>query len=110
MPNYKIHVNSKYSDVQSDNFLEIVDGAFVGVHFNFGKVEFGGEDELGNGVVKFDYNLLHIPENIILEIDKPLLERELGSILQHILETMVDNNKENNNETRTGDTESTTEG
>jgi len=105
MSNYKIHSNNKYSEIESDHFIEITEGGFEGVHFNFGKIEFVGEDEQGNGKINYDYNLLYIPDTIILDMDRPLLERELGNILQTILETLVPKN-----ETGTGDTESTDEG
>ena len=104
MLQYKIHNNNRYTDVVTDNFIEITSGGFEGVHFNFGKIEFTGDDEESTSV-KYDYNLLYIPENIIIDVDRPLLERELGRILEDILEKMVPKN-----ETGTADTESTTEG
>jgi len=105
MPNYKVHSNNKYSEINSDHFIEISEGPFIGTHFNFGQIEFAGEDGEGNGKINYDYNLLSIPETVILDMDRPLLEREIGKILQSILETLVPNN-----ETGTSDTESTTEG
>lgn len=100
MPQYKIHNNNRYTDVVSDNFIEITSGGFEGVHFNFGKIEFVGSDEEGSTSIKYDYNLLYIPENIIIDVDKPLLERELARILEDILEKMVPKNETGNNDTQ----------
>jgi len=109
MPNYVIQKNPAenpvYPDANADHFIELNEGEFTGVHFNFGKIEFMGEDEDGNGKINFDYNLLFLPEHIKLEESKNAIEEELGKVLQHILENMAANN-----ETGTSDTESTTEG
>lgn len=109
MPKYEVRSNKgderPYPYTTSDHFLEIMEGLFVGLHFSFGQIEFAGEDENGNGKINFDYNLLYIPEHINLDESKPDVEQMIGTILQHVLETMV-----TNDETGTSDTESTAEG
>lgn len=113
MYKYEIRKNPSESPVyphtKIDHFIEIMEGPYEGVHFNFGPIQFMGEDEEGNGKINFDYNLLFLPENINLDEDRPGLEDMVGTTLQHVLETMV-KNSEDNNETGTGDTESTTDG
>lgn len=107
MPNFEVKPNHYYKENHaSDFYIEIMDGPFQGLCFVFGPIEFAGEDERGNGKVKFDYHLLFIPANVNFEEQKFELEQMVGSVLQRILENLV----ESSNETGDSNTESTDEG
>jgi hypothetical protein len=111
MPKFAVRSNSQdepiYESTTADHYIEITEGPFIGTHFAFGKVEFLGEDEEGNGNITFDYDLLFIPEHVNLLEDKQRIEEEISSVLQTVLETLVHGE---DNETGNTDTEQPTEG
>jgi len=108
MHNYEVKPNHYYKkNIDSDFYIELIDGPFQGLCFVFGPIEFAGEDEQGNGIINFDYHLLFIPETVNFEEEKFEIEQMVGNVLQRILETLVEKNSD---ETGTGDTESTDEG
>ena len=101
MSNYKI-VEVTNIDGKNENVIELQTGDFAGTLFNFGKIQFMGEDEDGFGKLNFDYNLFFTPETITLNEDtRPLLEEVIADILREIME----NTLEEMNETRTSDSE-----
>lgn len=105
-PSYEVKSNQFYKENNTaDFYIELTEGPFTGLCFVFGPIMFDGEDEQGNGKVKFDYHLLFIPAHVNFDEQKPDIEGVVGAILQHLLETMV-----TNDETGTSDTESTAEG
>lgn len=112
MPNFIVQKNEKFKENNTAEFyIEIDEGTFQGLSFVFGPVEFLGEDEEGNGRVKFDYHLLETPEFVILEEHREQIETEIGLVLHKILEDMAKNTDgEQTDEIGTGDTEQSTEG
>jgi len=79
--NYIIKPNPKnnpvYPYARTDYYFEIVDGDFTGIHFSFGEI-----DITINKEIVFDYNLLYIPEQVILTQE---LKELIGNILlEHI--------------------------
>lgn len=108
MLKYEVKPNHYYKENNaSDFYIELMEGPLEGLCYVYGPINFVGEDEEGNGNIKFDYHVLYIPANINFEEQKFDIEQNVGQILQHILESIVEGEK---NETGTGDTESTTEG
>lgn len=91
-----------------DFYIEISDGAFQGLCFAYGPIEFAGEDEEGNGQINFDYHLFQIPESVNIQEQKQDVETVISKVLNKILEDMV--TRANTDETRNADTEQSTEG
>ena len=93
-------LNEIVEEETSEFFLEISEGKFQGIQFQFGAIEFAGEDENGNGKINFNYQLLNVPEEIKLsENTREDLHNTLGDILQEILEAQVLNSTEELHET-----------
>jgi hypothetical protein len=112
MPNFIVQQNEKFKEVNTAEFyIEIAEGDFTGLSFVFGPIEFLGEDEEGNGRVKFDYHLLETPEFVILEEHREQIEGVVGMVLHKILEDMSKTPAgENLDETGSIDTEQPVEG
>lgn len=95
---FSTHENNDFKEVStSDHFLTIEEGEFKDVSFSFGKIEFVGEDDEGQGHVKFDYDLLQVPDSITLQENtetRERLENVIGEILHEILVDMTVNNGE----------------
>lgn len=93
MLNYAIKPNPKdvpiYPYANTDYYLEITEGKFTGLHFNFGEIEVVGKGE--NKKLYFDYNLLFIPEGISLSSE---IEKTIADVLQHFLEQRLKNSIE----------------
>lgn len=98
MSMYKIKRLNEEEDT-SEFLLEISQGDFQGVQFQFGPIEFAGEDENGNGQINFNYVLLNVPEEINIEESREQIEEVIGMILQEILEEQMLNSTEDVNET-----------
>lgn len=98
MSKFSTHENTDFKELSaSDHFLTIEEGEFKDVSFSFGKIEFLGEDDDGQGHVKFDYDLLQVPDSIILQESaetRERLENVIGEILHEILVDMTVNNGE----------------
>jgi|APGre2960657373_1045057.scaffolds.fasta_scaffold00185_4 hypothetical protein len=111
---YIVKENIEYADVNTaTHYIEIDSGPLQGTCFTFGTVEFTGEDAEGNGIINFDYNLIHLPETIILQERREEIEGNIGKILQTIMEQQVEDKRnistENVNETGDPDTEQPSE-
>ena len=79
--NYIIKSNPKnnpvYPYARTEYYFEIIDGDFAGIHFSFGEIDITADKE-----IVFDYNLLYIPEQVILTQE---LKDLIGNILlEHI--------------------------
>lgn len=98
MPKFTTHENNEFKEISnSDHFLKIEEGEFKDISFSFGKIEFLGEDDQGQGHVKFDYDLIQVPDSIILQENtetRERLENVIGEILHEILVDMTVNNGE----------------
>jgi hypothetical protein len=83
-PIYKIvrEVNEETGD-KGDFYLQITEGEFTGVTFNFGEIQFIGEDDEGSGIVNFDYTVYDSPFDLTESIES--LEAVLGGVLQDVL-------------------------
>lgn len=103
---FSTHENNDFKEISnSDHFLTIEEGEFKDISFSFGKIEFLGEDDEGQGHVKFDYDLIQVPDSIILQENtetRERLENVIGEILHEILVDMTVNNGEAD---ETGDTD-----
>lgn len=112
MPKFTVRQNERFKDTNTAEFyIEISEGDFSGLCFVFGPIEFLGEDEEGNGRVKFDYHLLDTPEFVILEEHREQIENIIGMVLHKILEDMTKNSEgEASDETGNADTEQPAEG
>ena len=105
---YEVKPNHYYKENNaSDFYIEIMDGPLTSLCFVFGPIEFLGEDEQGNGKMKFDYHLLFIPANVNFEEQKFEVEQAVSNVLQRIMESLVEKNV---NETGNNDTQQPTEG
>jgi hypothetical protein len=69
--------------------VEISDGPYVGLHFNYGNIEFAGENEDGSGNLNFNYTVLFTPRWVNSKRDIKKIEVEIGIILQAIIEKYV---------------------
>lgn len=101
MHNYIVKENVEFKDQNTaSHYLLFEQGPLEGIAFTFGKIEFLGEDEEGNGKINFDYHLLQVPETISLEERKEEIENNIGVVLQALLEENLtqDNNDENGND------------
>ena len=85
---FKVEVreNTQYEDNSTTHYLEVVDGKYEGMHFTFGKIEFLGEDDEGNGKIEFDYTLLNLPEPYSLDEERDEIEEVVSQVLRYILE------------------------
>lgn len=93
-------LNEIVEEETSEFFLEITEGKFQGIQFQFGAIEFAGEDENGNGKLNFNYELLSVPEELNLsENTYGELNKTMGDILQEILEEQMLNSTEELHET-----------
>lgn len=101
MPDFIIHPkNGKYPEAEiagspRDHYVEISDGPFVGLHFNYGNIEFAGENEDGSGNLNFNYTVLFTPRWVNSKRDIKKIEVEIGTILQAIIEKYVQIDKNN---------------
>ena len=101
MPDFVVHPKKgKYPEAEiagdpRDHYVEISDGPYMGLHFNYGNIEFAGEDEDGNGKLNFNYNVLFAPRWVNLKRDIKKIEVEIGVILQAIIEKYVQIDKNN---------------
>ena len=81
MQEYTIKSNPKESPIypysRTDYYIEIIAGDFLGLHFSFGEIN------IVDGKIEFDYNLLHIPENVSLNNE---IEMIVGEVLQDFIE------------------------
>lgn len=113
MTMFKVEVreNTQYQNEETSHYLEIVEGNFTGMHFTFGKIEFLGEDDEGNGNIQFDYRLLFLPEEYDYEdpSQKEQIEKTISLALEHILMKAAEE-KVSENETGNIDTEQSSEG
>jgi hypothetical protein len=109
MHNYMVKENLEFKDQNTaSHYLLFQEGPLEGVAFTFGKIEFLGEDEEGNGKINFDYHLLLVPENINLEERKEEIENNIGDVLRVLLEENL--TQDNNNETGNDDSVQSIEG
>lgn len=109
MHNYIVKENVEYKDQNTaSHYLTFEQGPLEGLAFTFGKIEFLGEDEDGNGKINFDYHLLSVPESVKLEESKEEIENEIGEVLRVLLEENL--TKENENETGNDDSVEFVEG
>ena len=114
MPSFTVKENELYKEQNTaTHYIEFQDGPLQGICFTFGKIEFMGEDEEGNGKINFDYHLIHIPETIIFEEQRDTIESHIGAVLKQVLEEQaatLPDNQEVVNEAGDNDTEQSTEG
>lgn len=101
MPDFIVHPkNGKYPEAEiagspRDHYVEISDGPYVGLHFNYGNIEFAGENEDGSGNLNFNYTVLFTPRWVNSKRDIKKIEVEIGVILQAIIEKYVRIDKNN---------------
>jgi hypothetical protein len=89
MPKYKPE-QSEDPNAKEPYYIRIEDGAFKDICFNFEKIEFLGEDTEGNGRLAFEFDLISVPEGVILnDANKDEFEKTLGEIMKHILEEYI---------------------
>lgn len=90
MPKFSPKLNTLYDAKKHEHYIEIDDGPFKGICFNFEKIEFLGEDEEGNGRLAFEFDLIFVPEGVILnDGNQKEFETALGEIMKTILEDYV---------------------
>jgi len=68
--------------------IQIDDGPFAGVVFNFGVVKFVGEDDDGSAIIQFEYDIIEDSYGFAEE-DKANFESTLSNILSTIFEDSV---------------------
>ena len=101
MPDFIVHPkNGKYPEAEiagspRDHYVEISDGPYVGLHFNYGNIEFAGENEDGSGNLNFNYTVLFTPRWVNSKRDIKKIEVEIGVILRAIIEKYVQIDKNN---------------
>jgi len=90
-PNYIIKPNPKetpiYPFAQSNYYIELTEGKYAGVHFDFIDLDIINQGK--DTKINFKYNLLHIPEHIsIVTISGTTIELEniISDVLQNIIE------------------------
>lgn len=109
MPKFTVKENVDFKEQNTaTHYLEFTEGPMTNVAFTFGKIEFLGEDEEGNGKINFDYHLLSIPESISLEEQKDEIESHIGEVLKVLLEENL--TKGGDNETGNDDPIQSVEG
>jgi len=95
MPDFIVHPkNGKYPEAEiagspRDHYVEITDGPYMGLHFNYGNIEFVGENEDGSGNLNFNYTVLFTPRWVDSKRDIKKIEVEIGVILRAIIEKYV---------------------
>ena len=106
MSKFTVHENVQFKEVsKSDHFLTIEEGEFKNVSFSFGKIEFLGEDDDGQGHVKFDYDLLEVPDTIILQENAETRERLEGVIGETLHQILLEMTTNTGTDDETGDTD-----
>jgi hypothetical protein len=102
MPKFEIRPGNFDGENSGDHYLEIVEGKFKGVCFNFGMIQFVDEDKEGNGRVSFNYKVLqHTEETLLMEGgENKELEEAVSDVLRVILENIstkdIDSNEDGN--------------
>jgi hypothetical protein len=80
MQEYIIKSNPKeapiYPYARTEYYIELISGKFSGLHFSFGIIEIEGEN------ITYDYNLLYIPESIVIE-------NEIQTVISEILQDFI---------------------
>jgi hypothetical protein len=91
IPNYIIKKDAIYHSIDVEHYIEILDGRYIGLQFNIEKFEIVNNIE--NKLLKFEYNLLVIPEQVtfntqmqITPEEKLYLDQVIGHIIQDIIE------------------------
>lgn len=121
MPKFSVHAlpdDTKSVEMDVDHYIQIDEGDFEGVQFTFGKIQFLGQDDEGQGRIIFDYDLVSVPEHMkfsttadltedSLEEIRVQLEALLGDIMQQILSDITLPESGEQNEIGNADTEST---
>ena len=106
MPKFSPLMNERFVDTCKDEYyIEILDGPFEGLCFNFKKLEFLGEDTEGNGRLAFEYDLIFVPKGITLHDNMKALEAELGVVLNVVLQNYVLENPEVESDDEARDTD-----
>lgn len=104
MPRYHLKENTTHPDYKQSHYIHIDEGQFEGLCFNFGKLQFMGEDPDGNGRIQFEYDLISSPESLILNDETtPQLEAVVSEILNEIIINTLEDQELN--ETRDSDTD-----
>jgi hypothetical protein len=84
--------------------IQIEEGKYEGIIYRYGKVQFLGEDEEGNGIINFEYDVLESGLFTPEEIQGEEIDKIFGDILQElIIESLKE--KQQNENTREGDSE-----
>lgn len=94
---FSVNPNDRFPTYEETHFVQIEEGTFEGVCFNFNSMEFGEEvdveedgSEVTYGKVNFDFVVLYAPESIAGNLrENPLFETVLGQILHKILLSVV---------------------
>jgi len=85
MPKYS--VVSLDADDATTFVIQLDEGEHAGSQFNFGKIEFAGEDGEGNGIINFEYDVI---KAVPAELTKEQFDPVASVILHQILTEMVD--------------------
>lgn len=109
MPKFTVKENVEFKEQNTaTHYLVFTEGPMTDIAFTFGKIEFLGEDEEGNGKINFDYHLLSVPESINLEERKDEIEGHIGEVLKVLLEENL--TRDQANETGNDDSNESVEG
>jgi len=65
--------------------IKLLETKYAGVTYRYGQVKFLGEDEQGNGVVHFEYEVLDPADFSVDEIKGDDVDLILGEILQELI-------------------------
>lgn len=81
--------------------IQLEEGTFAGVTYRYGKVQFLGEDEEGNGLINFEYDVLDPGPFTVEQIVGDEVDKIFGEILQElIIESLKEKEKQNNENDR----------
>lgn len=84
--------------------IQIEEGDFAGVIYRYGVVQFLGEDEEGNGIVNFEFNVLDPGPFEVEQIAGEAVDKIFGEILQELIIESLKEKQKNEND-REGDSE-----
>ena len=94
-------MNYKLTNKNSDSglaIIQITEGEFKNVEFEFGRITFNEDDKEGNCKVTFDFTVTSSPKGKTCQETENMLELQdtIGKILINILEEQAENEQQSN--------------
>lgn len=83
-----------------DNFwaIKLLESKFAGVIYRYGTIKFMGEDDEGNGIMSFEYDIIDPAGNSIEDLVGPEIDQIMGDILTKTIIESLEHKEKNGND------------